>query len=106
MPRGPQVLLSMSVTETVDGESVHVGQGPLALSVVAADDIVTTLDGEFQHSPDGVTWFTLAGITQITGVTTEFIAFETAHFGNIRFVVDGFVGTSVTLTVTAEARTP
>ena len=101
--RGPQTLMSASVTGTVDGASVAVGQGPLALSVVAADDVVTTLDGEFQHSPDGVTWYTLAAITQITGVTTEFIAFETAHFSNVRFIVDAFVGTSVTITATAEA---
>ena len=104
MPRPIKILLSQSVTGTVDGPSIYVGQGPLALSVVTADDVVTTADGEFQHSPDGVTWFTLASITQITGVTTEFIAFETAHFSNIRFVIDAFVGTSVTIEATAEAR--
>lgn len=102
MPKGPITLFSASVTGTVDGASVQVGAGPIALSVVAADDVVTTADGEFQHSPDGVTWFTLAAFTQITGVTTEFIAVETAHFGNIRFIVDAFVGTSVTLTATAQ----
>ena len=102
--RGIQTLMSQSVTATVDGASFDVGTGPLALSLVAADDVVTTLDGEFQHSPDGITWYTLAAITQVTGVTTEFIAFETAHFSNIRFIVDAFVGTSVTLTITAESR--
>lgn len=104
MSVGIKTLLNQSVTTTVNGPSVEVGQGPLALSVVAADDVVTSCDGEFQHSPDGSTWYTLAAITQITGVTTEFLAVETAHFSNIRFIVDGFVGTSVTLTVTAEAR--
>ncbi len=102
--RGIQTLFSASVIATINGASFDVGTGPIALSVVAADDDVTTADGEFQHSPDGVTWYTLAAFTQITGVTTEFIAVETAHFSNIRFIVDAFVGTSVTITATAESR--
>jgi hypothetical protein len=96
--------MSQSVTGTVNGASFDVGTGPIALSIVTADDAVTTLDGEFQHSPDGSTWYTLAAITQVTGVTTEFLAVETAHFSNIRFIVDAFTGTSVTLTATAESR--
>ena len=104
MSVGIKTVFSASVVGTVNGASVEVGQGPLALSIVATDDVVTSCDGEFQHSPDGLTWFTLAAFTQITGVTTEFIAVETARFSNIRFVVDGFVGTSVTLVVTAESR--
>ncbi len=101
---GAKTIFSASVTGTVNGASFDVGQGPVALSIVATDDVVTTADGEFQHSPDGLTWYTLAAFTQITGVTTEFIAVETARFSNIRFIVDAFVGTSVTLVVVAESR--
>lgn len=101
---GAQVIFSALATGTVNGDSFDVGQGPLALSIVATLDDITTLDGEFQHSPDGLTWFTLASFTQITGVTTEFIAFELARFSNIRFIVDGHVGTDIFLVVTAESR--
>lgn len=101
---GAKTIFDALVTATINGASFDVGQGPIAMSIVATLDDVTTLDGEFQHSPDGVTWYTLAAFTQITGVTTEFIAVETARFSNIRFVVDGFVGTDINLVVVVESR--
>lgn len=100
---GARLLFKDLVTETINGPSVDMGQGPIALSIVATLDDVTTLDGEFQHSPDSVTWYTLAAFTQITGVTTEFIAVETARFSNIRFIVDGFTGNDIFLEVFAES---
>lgn len=105
MPRGTQELFNASVTTTVNGSGVDVGTGPVALAVVATSPVaLTSCDGEWQHSPDGSTWFTLAAFTQITAATTEIVLVETAHFSNIRFIVDGFVGTSVSIAAYAESK--
>lgn len=102
--RGTLELFNATVTTTVNGSSFDVGQGQLSLAVVATSPVaLTSMDGKFQHSPDGSTWFDLQTLTQITGATTQFYAVETAHFSNLRFIVTAITGTSVDIVAFAEA---
>lgn len=100
-------VFSAVVTEAVTGTSFYLPvrqNGSLggSFALVATATTANPVTVLVEHSPDGLTWFTLVTFTNITADTTEFKALETQRFSSLRIRVSAFTGTTVTLNVFAE----